>query len=201
MGGTTGGRTRLSVLIVLGTILVVLLANAAAAFDGKRQGIIFSVGTGVGYLTERETVSFAYPYEYRTEHSERVHHRPFCFQTRYGYAPTDQFLICWSSQSLLIDRGEKTWNTSLFGLGASYYFSPKAPSCYVGLFTGLAFQSTFFEGDDDDLYGGGGMSFSVGYEFYRHWEVDLTGYAGRLGDIDRNFRSAGVALQVRVTAY
>ena len=201
MGGTTGGRTRLSALIVLGTILVVLLANAALAFDGKRTGFIAGAGGGFGLLGEDETFAMSsYSPYHDNEPSDWVDHHPLYMNFRYGYAPTEQFSIYWSYQAGTLVSEHRTWLESISGLGASYYMKSTVPSVFVGLVTGFATRSTFYE-DYDESIGGVGTSISVGYEFRKHWEVEFTAWAGRPSELYRYFRVAGVALQVRLTAY
>lgn len=202
MGGFTSGRCW-SLMLTISVLVALILAgtDSAYAFDGKRQGFIVGANVGFGYLTESYTATtFSAYYGSTTNTSDWQEHAPFYFGSRYGYAPTDQFLIYWSDQNAVFNRENIIWLSTISGLGASYYFKPQAPSMFVGLVTGFAGIHTLGEEYEDDLYGVG-TSIDVGYEVSKHWEVGLTFWVAKPTDLSRFFRNAGIALQVRVTAY
>ena len=157
-------RIRLLTLLLLSTFIF-----PCWAFDNNRDG--FAVGLGFG--TQSTTVDMHAEGEVFTDD-----YTGMTFSFRLGLGFTSQFLYFYSVEGVMyeatdgIDGELVSYSSSMNGVGASYYFSPKSPSAYVtgGVGWGkLSIKSASFSDEDD------GSSFMIGggYEFMGHQGVEF----------------------------
>lgn len=174
---------------IVGALLVVMALGStetAFAFNGERQGFLLGFGIGAS--------------SYKI--SDKDGKIGLETDLKIGYGFTNQFQVFYTNKvnfSTYDDAGysHDESGLSLHGLsaiGANYYFSPLAPSFFVGGGVGLASHgdiSTDSEHDSDssESNSGAGFYISGGYEFARHWNVELAVIRDSI-DYERGNRSA-----------
>jgi hypothetical protein len=162
-----------SVLIVGG--LLFGSATGIAAWDGERKGFI--MGFGLGHANIRYGEGW-----WRSA----IPNTNF----KIGYAPSDKFLIHWTSKSSWFREWFDDVVVYVFGgPGLTYFFKSKPPSAYltggggvlVRMFNG---EEVFNEEEEEMLEGGAGFFVGVGYEFAWHWNVELAYCMGIIEPIE-----------------
>ncbi|MDT8447757.1 MAG: hypothetical protein RRB13_12780 [bacterium] len=179
--------------------LVFLLPTASFAFDGKRQGFLLGLGAGAGSLEYTEVQS-----EFLASDNRTAKQSTPAFMPKLGYAFGDQlaFLYYRHPFSFSAENAQKEsqqMTACVEMLGFNYYFSGGDTSLYIGAGSG---RSYFFEGIDNQAPGvlqGTGFSYSIGYEFSKHFSLELTSLSGTLNDQKGEFK--GYALLLNVLAY
>ncbi len=165
----------LALLLALGTT-----ATGAHAGD-KRQGFIIGLGIGpANFQIESDT----------DDESQSGVGTSFMI----GGGVTDQLTIYYLNDVVFFERdttdayGDTTsdlWAAGLTGVGLSYYFSPRAPSVYIGGSFGLTSMADLVDSNVSS-YTGNGFSFTVGFEFARHVGVELNLVRGSLENEDNS---------------
>ena len=163
---------RFTVLLVIALLTFGLISDADA-FDGNRRGFIIGLGLGVG------VTSFTYSIKESGWGLTLDRERKLGLQTnfRIGYAPNEFFQIYFVNKVSYYGM-EKNFNNhvsiahGVSGLGLTIYLQPVAPSYFITGVIGLSTWSTLFE-NSPELYGEG-FAFGFGYEFVRHWSIEVS---------------------------
>ena len=95
-----------------------------------------------------------------------------------GHAPTDQIAIYLTGKgaSFPSKSADVTTVVGVAGIGGTYYFQPLAPSPFVSFGLGSSFISSSSDSKFSSVTStnqGFGVFFGGGYEFARHWDVEL----------------------------
>ena len=151
---------------IVGALLVVLALGStetAFAFNGERQGFLMGLGIGVSSCKVENRDS-------------RVGLET---DLKIGYGFTNQFQLFYTNKvNFSSAEGDDSGLAvhGLTGIGANYYFSPEAPSFFVGGGVGLAsdYLISTDSDDDTDSHSGTGYYLNGGFEFARHWNVELS---------------------------
>jgi len=158
-------RIRLLAILLLSTFTF-----PCWAFDNNRDG--FAVGLGVGAQSTTVDMSATDGQVFTDEYGGAA------ASFRIGLGFTSQFLYFFAVEMSMyeatdgIDGELVSYMSSMGGVVASYYFSPKSPSAYVtgGVGWGnLSIESASFSDADD----GSSFMFGGGYEFMNHQSVEL----------------------------
>lgn len=165
---------------IAGALLVVMALGStetAFAFNGERQGFLLGLGVGAS--------------SYTIENRDGKTGLETDLKIGYGY--TNQFQVFYTNK---VNFGSAEGDYSLqmhglTGIGANYYFNPLAPSFFVGGGVGLATHNFISSDSEHDSISdsGAGVYISGGYEFARHWNVELSIVRDSI-DYDRGSRSA-----------
>ena len=103
------------------------------------------------------------------------------------------------------DKEEITLALGVGGVGATYFFKPKAPSLFVNMGVGLSYRSYPFWGTEP--WTGLGVSGGIGYEFSPNWNTELTFFwAAPKGDAEEEplkyeTSSIAIGLTINVLGY
>lgn len=137
--------------------VIVLSSNAAA--DDKRQGIVIGGGVGPG------VASLSFP------DADRQNYIGVATDITLGYGLSSQLLVYAMSRIVWFDLDGQLTFSETAGLGVSYFLSDSAPSLFVAAGVGAA---VFVQpgSDTDNQIGIGGLV-GIGYEFKRHWLVEV----------------------------
>jgi hypothetical protein len=140
-------------------------STTACAFDGRRRGFI--LGGGAGGAATSFTREVNNPYGSGTP-DNRLDGDELGFATdiKLGFGFNDQFLMYLDTST----RVTSPLENSMFGPAVSIYLRPNAPSAYV--LAGFGFALFEYGGL---TYGGESLSAGFGWEFSRHWSVEVTG--------------------------
>ena len=145
-------RMRLALALL---VFIAVLASPAHAFDGRREGFVLGAAGGYGWL-----------WAPTFDGSQEGH--GLASRLEIGVGITDQWMIHYAGKQIF--NFPDGYTQVLPAIGATYYVQDAAPSPFltggggVGLFSGF---------DSDDLRGGFTMFGGVGYEFVRHWNVEV----------------------------
>lgn len=151
---------------LLGALLIVLALGSmetAAAFNGQRQGFLLGFGLGASSLK----------YEAGGSNTSLVS------DLKLGYGFSDQFLLFYTNKVNWRSAGGDVDGLALHGMsgiGANYYFTPNAPSFFLGGGVGLASRYLIRTDSDGDInsHSGTGFYLGGGFEFARHWNLELS---------------------------
>jgi hypothetical protein len=157
------------------------------AFDNQRRGFIIGGLGGVSLNIWNQSIN----------DNKSDNETDFALHTDFrigGGFKGDKFMLYYwntvnwfSFENILGDK--VTVLSGVNGLGASYYFKPTSPSLYLNGGIGLSVWRLPFESDTDVWYGIG-LAGGLGYEFTRHWSIELGAMWG-----NPNTTEAGVELQ------
>lgn len=158
--------------MALATVLTGL-APAASAFDDSRQGFLLGLGAGI------HTIDLDFRRDGRTLGGESE--SGIATSLKIGGGLTDQFALYYvRNVSWYRTEGsngsnvqDMTFAVGLMGVGATYFFSPSAPSGYVLGAMGVGDISTPFESNVDADTGSAFM-FGGGYELSNHLMLEAT---------------------------
>lgn len=150
-------------------LLLALTAASSGAIAGQnRQGFIIGLGIGPSNLeVQSDTADDSYS---GTGTSFML-----------GGGVNDQFTIYYVSDVVFFtrdttddfgDTNSDLWAAGLAGIGLSYYFSPDARSAYIGGAFGLSSMTDVVDSSISS-YSGNGFSLTLGFEFARHFNVEL----------------------------
>lgn len=160
-------------LLALATVLTGL-APTASAFDDSRQGFLLGLGAGL------HTIDLDYQGNGRSLGSESQ--SGIATSLKIGGGLTDQFAlyyvrnVSWYSAPYSSDGfnvQDITYAVGLMGVGATYFFSPSAPSGYILGALGVGDISAPFEPNVDSDTGSAFM-FGGGYELGKHVMLEAT---------------------------
>jgi hypothetical protein len=121
-----------------------------------------------------------------------------------GHAASDQLLIYYSNDaSFFSPADEYLVSSGLSGVGVTYFLMPQAPSYYVDGAIGIAAWNVLSQADATlDSMTGFGLAVGAGYEFARHWLVDVDIVVGRpRGDFSAGYNTTTIRLGLIWLAY
>lgn len=151
--------------------LILLLCSASAqAFNDQREA--FLVGLGIGYHGTRLDLGGA--------DSDNV--AGIASSVRIGFGLSNQFTLYYLSEGNWYNRGGDTWSLGLNGLGAAYYFSPRARSAYLHFGYGYSYSSLPRDSGSNNRKFGNGYTLGAGYEFMPHLNLEASFLRTRLSD-------------------
>jgi hypothetical protein len=137
--------TRVCFIAVLIGVVLSSSFQSAAAFDGNRKGFVLGYGAGVGVLSDEDRWGL---------HTN----------LKIGWGLSDRALLYYAGNSSIFEGGALLEPT----LTLSYYFDSDTPTVYLN--GGLGYTgnvSVMGESSGPHLLAG------VGWEFDRHWSVEL----------------------------
>jgi hypothetical protein len=172
-------------LTVAAIVPVVLSLVLAAEGEAQRKGFILNLGLGAGQ-TNYSSDGFS---ETKTA---------FATDFKIGYAPSNQLLIYYSNDaSFFSPATDYLASSGLTAIGASYFLKPEGPSFFFQGSLGLSAYNMIDTGDATSVDGmtGIGLALGAGYEFARHWLVDLDLVFGRM---DQDFGGSFNTRTIRV---
>jgi hypothetical protein len=200
------------ILIVLVTLFLIVNANA---FDGKRKGFFLGGGLGPGFTLQKETIEYSGWFEGESSESSGWESK-FGLATNFkiGYAPSDMVEIHYTSKVSWfvskiywwgLESEDVTMASGVSALGVTYYFKPEAPSYFITGGFGLSTLSLPFESHGETKIGGG-LFAGAGYEFARHFNVELDLLYGKVSSlslfgIEPHTNVLSVTLTVNALAY
>jgi opacity protein-like surface antigen len=178
---------------ILSTVIFLLIAfSNLYSFDGERNGFILGAGIGGGYLSNSTS------YESCSKTDSRG---VFFTNFKIGYAPNNTLEIYYVSRVSWWGETNMTYALGLSAIAATYYTDTEAEtglsvSGGLGLSTLSApFESGYGSSNGFGLFGG------AGYEFARHWSVELDVLYSTISESDADLNSFGVRLTINVLAY
>lgn len=187
-------------IAVVGACVLLNCASDAFAFDGQRQGFILGIGAGPGLTSFTQTLDLGSWPGGGSETTDREN--KFGLQTDFkiGYAPSNTFQVYYSNKvswfGIENALGEDVIITSgVMGVGASYYLSPEAPSLFFGGGLGVSVWNAPFE-DGSEAWTGFGLYTWAGYEFSRHWNVELDVVWGKPSKQESGIEASANALSL-----
>jgi len=168
--------------------VIILTAVPAMAFDSQRKGFILGGGLGLAGTSFKQKLSGGG----ESTESETETKPGLLTDFRIGFGPSDQLLlyyfnhVTWFSIENVLSQ-DVTIANGVGGIGISYYFTPKktdggrehlefspfTPAWFISGGLGLSSWATPFE-EGSETWSGFGLWFGGGYEFSRHWSVELT---------------------------
>ena len=184
-----------SLLILIA--ITILCSTSLYAFDGERKGFILGGGLGVGYLSNTTSWDFSYDTDSRTD-SKVV------FQTniKIGYAPSNILEIFYSGR---ISWWGQTHSLFLLGLGAVaftlYFDNISETGWFVSGGIGLSSLDELELRTTSDSGSGFGLFGGAGYEFSRHWTVEVDLHYSAVTGSHNDTDSFGVLVTVNVLAF
>ena len=165
----------MSARVLLIFALALFVCGSAAAFDGKRQGFVFGVGTGMN------------PYTRISPEPSDSREKGLALQALFGYAQNDHNLLALEgniSTRFFASHG-------FFGPTWYRYFGKPGKAFYSALGLGMYYYN------EDKLFGesthhekGFGYMIGGGYEFARHIQMGVY-YAGGTTHFDNVDYSLG----------
>jgi len=153
-------------LQIAGLILLLLGSASTQAFNNQRQAFI--AGLGIGYH------STDLDFSYTGDPTETASVAGLASSVRIGFGLSNQFTLYYLSEGNWYNRGGDTWSLGLNGLGASYYFSPRARSAYLHYGYGYSYSSLPRESGIDSSRFGKGYILGAGYEFMPHVSLEAS---------------------------
>ncbi|MCW8809848.1 MAG: porin family protein [Ignavibacteriaceae bacterium] len=169
----------------------ILFSTSTYAFDGERKGFILGGGLGVGYLSNTTSPNFL------SDTKSRL-----AFQTNFkiGYAPSNTLEIFYSNKVSWWDRN----GLYLLGLGAAAFTLYFDNTSETGWFVsgGIGFSS-LAEINFDNSHSGSvfGLFSGAGYEFSKHWTVEVDLLYSNVTVKDNDFDFFGVLVTINVLAF
>lgn len=161
------------------------VVTEARAWDGERKGFIFGGGLGLGatgiiesYRNEAESLAAAPAIQFAFSPDIRIGYAPtnklmlYAFGVDSWFNYTQQMLSAYGGQELY---GEESWtiNSSLSGVGASYYLKPEAPAWIFSGGLGIAQLKAYGNNAPTATFSGFGFMLGAGYEFRKHWSAEF----------------------------
>lgn len=187
-------------VLIAGIILIIASAGRASGWDGQRKGFILGAGLGPGFTT----------YSRANGDTSRENRASLGYEWKIGYAFNDivhlYFAHKGSSFRATGENDEQVTATGdIFGVGASYFFRPGAPSIFVAGGIGMTAWRTPFVSEDNDRHGGGGF-LGGGYEFSRHISIELSVFGGVAvsppeEEADISYETAALMITVNAMGY
>ena len=173
-------------IVFVSTLLLFLCVSSfGLAFDNHRQGFIIGGIGGIAVNHWREQEDPDIDEAYWTGTNVAIHTD---FRIGGGFKGDKFMLYYWNTVNWFrLNQGNVNDLTinGITGIGASYYFKPSARSLYINAGIGA---SSWVRGITDintaDRSLGLGLMGGIGYEFARHWSVELGVMYGRASTSD-----------------
>lgn len=171
---------------IIGALLVVMTLGStgtAFAFNGAREGFLMGFGIGASqYTIDYGKNSGSYYYYSGPTGKESTTGVETDLKIGYGF--TDQFQMFYTNKVNFGSTDDRSGDSQLTvhgltAIGANYYFSPTSPSFFLGGGVGLAAHRIIdtdsdSNGNDEDNNSGTGFYINGGFEFAKHWNVELS---------------------------
>ncbi len=153
-------------LQIVSLILFFLGSASAQAFNNQRQAFI--AGLGIGYHGTDLDFSHA------GSATETASVAGIATSVRLGFGFSNQFTLYYLSEGNWFNHDGGTWSLGLNGIGAAYYFSPRARSVYLHYGYGYSYSSLSRESGTDSSKFGNGYILGAGYEFMPHVNLEAS---------------------------
>ncbi|HUV06692.1 MAG TPA: hypothetical protein VMX75_03115 [Spirochaetia bacterium] len=156
--------------ITVALVFLLCVLNMAMAFDNKRSGFIIGGLGGVALVNWNQSIDGI--------QSESMNDFAVHLDLRLGGGfQGDKFMLYyWQMMNFLSMTNwlgiDVAMISSNGGAGLTYYFLPTSPSFYVNAGVGASIWAAASDDPSDYWYGLGLMG-GVGYEFSRHWSMEL----------------------------
>jgi hypothetical protein len=180
------------VLLVL--VLSCFWVSALWGFDGQRKGFIVGGGIGLGSTSFKEKISSPLG----TSETDWTSEFAFMTDFKIGYGFTNQLELFYSDKGSWFDY---FGSVALNGLGmasVNYYLRPEGPTFYLGGGVGFSTFTLPFE-NNSDVELGFGFYAGGGYEFTRHFAIQLDFMYGSPQDKSGGFEYTFTGFTPRVT--
>ena len=164
--------------IKLFILTVIVLACIHSASCQNRSRFIFGVGVGSGltYITH-EGYDYSDPWNMEEVTQTYLRHS-LATNFRIGFAPADNFFICWNSRGHWFPRpmfdeyDEKTtFASGIAGLGVTFFPFRSQPKLYLNGLYGYSNLGEPMERTGNHF--GTGLVFGAGYEFFRFFTAEF----------------------------
>lgn len=194
---------RKTIFAVSMIFIIFFLTITASAFDGKRKGFILGGGIGPGFTSYTQELAGWDPYfGYTKIKSDQETKVALMTNFKIGYAPTDFWELYYTSKvswfSFESISGDVIIANGISALGVTYYFKPEAPSPFTAGGIGFSTWNAPFE-SDSDTWIGLGLFAGAGYEFTKHFNIEVDLLWGKPGDSELGIDVSTNALSVKVT--
>lgn len=179
--------------------LTLCVATGASAFDGNRKGFILGGGLGLGLTSFTQTVEFLGT----STTSDRENKFAVMTDFKIGYGATEQVLVYYTNKVSWFSL-ENVYGDNVIivngvgGVGMTYFFQPVTPSPYIMGGLGLSTWNAPFEEGSEGWYGFG-LAVGAGYEFSRHYSVEVNLTWGEPGKEEGVVKASSNALSLMVT--
>ena len=162
------------------------------SFDGERNGFILGGGIGAGYLSNSSSND-----SYSNTDSRGV----FLTHFKIGYAPSNTLEIYYLSKVSWWGQSDITFTLGLSAIAATFYLDSATETGWsISGGLGLSSLSAPFE-EDSGSSDGFGLFVGGGYEFAKHWTVELDLLYSGISESGSDLNSFGVQLTVNVLAF
>jgi hypothetical protein len=191
---------KISALVVLVLALITMTATPALGFDGKRKGFILGGGLGFGMTSFSQTLEFGG----LKETSDTENKGAFATDFKIGFASDEQLEIyyaskvTWFSITNVYDEDVIVAN-GLNAVGVTYNLKPTSPTYFVTGGIALATWDLPFENPAPDTWFGFGLYAGGGYEFAKHYSVELDLLYGNPGDSEAGLKISSSALSFKLS--
>jgi len=179
--------------------LTLCVATSASAFDGNRKGFILGGGLGLGLTSFTQTVEFMG----MSTTSDRENKFAVMTDFKIGYGATEQVLVYYTNKVSWFSL-ENVYGDNVIivngvgGVGMTYFFQPVTPSPYIMGGLGLSTWNAPFEEGSEAWYGFG-LAVGAGYEFSRHYSIEVNLTWGEPGKEVGGVKASSNALSLMVT--
>ena len=149
---------------LLAAAILMLAVPDAASAQVERKGFILNLGLGAARVSTSSQFGPGTP-EIGVGTDFKI-----------GYAPSDRLLLYYSNDAAFQSRpnSDDILATGLSGFGAMYFLDPGENSFYVDGAIGIAARRSISStGGFDAGITGSGLQVGGGYEFDRHWLLDV----------------------------
>jgi len=182
--------SRGSLLIYL--VMLILFSNSNYAFDDERKGFIIGGGLGVGYLSNTTSLGSL------SETDSRI---VFPFNLKIGYAPSNTLEIFYIIKMLWWGQSGSTYSLGLLGAAFTLYLDNASETdWFVSGGIGYASLSKLYlptgSGGSSSNETGFGLFGGVGYEFSKHWTIEVDLLYSTVSKDDSDTNSFGVLVTV-----
>ena len=178
---------------ILSIVIVFLFVyNNLYSFDGERNGFILGGGIGAGYLSN----SASNDYNSNTD-SRGV----FLTHFKIGYAPSNTLELYYLSKVSWWGESDITFTLGLSAIAATYYVDSKTETGWsISGGFGLSTLSAPFE-ENLESSNGFGLFVGGGYEFSKHWNVELDLFYSAISESGADLNSFGIQVTINGLAY
>jgi len=178
---------------IITTVCMLLSAYSNLySFDGERNGFILGGGIGGGYLSNSTSYN-----SYSNTDSRGV----FLTNFKIGYAPGNTLEIYYISKVNWWGQSDITFTLGLSAIAATFYLDSATETGWsISGGLGLSSLSAPFE-EDLESSDGFGLFIGGGYEFAKHWNVELDLFYSAITDSGSDLNSFGVQITINGLAY
>jgi hypothetical protein len=193
--GGGGGPARRSVMtrrgIAIAVVGLVYLSAASALSAGpSRKGFVFGFGLGGGYTAYTVQYPIYNGWLYLGEGTKSQGSGGVATDFKIGIGLSDHVVLLYTNKVLWFSFEEPRNNDQLFNqfgatmLGIDYFFRSSAPSPYLLLGVGASVWTPFTAEYESERWLGPALCVGAGFEFSRHWTIELSVLYGHGGGED-----------------